>query len=764
MTFRWVQVAIAPLTLLIPLFPGNAWSQPASTSDPLPTLPEVRVEAPPPEAPPPDAPAAAPDAVSPSVPAARSTTLSNRLLEFAYQGSPFGSFDGAPTRLLNGAPTNPFQSPRAYTTLNLPRIQEQAAGTTPELFEGIPGVLIQRTNPGGGSLIIRGRNGNQNLIMIDGVPINDAGWRFSNVQYLNTIDPGLIERIEVLRGPESVLYGSGALGGVVNIVTKSRKDYGQTFDPGVGIISNYSTAATSPYNRLQFQGNFLNLGVYGGGSLYYPGAYYAGEGRTYGESIVGYDQTAADIRLDWRLGDIWTLTFDYQFLRQNDVPRTDRFPSPLVDTTRFTNRPTFINPQEREFGYLRLSGFDENASFLNGLVLTLNLQRRSETEFETTIAERNANNVLVRRATPRRRVSEEEVLFGGVDLRGFTNLSDYHTLTYGTTYYHDTVDASRTERNGAGPVVPIVPTLPPDGEYGQFGLFLMDSLTIFDWLTLNGGVRYSAIEASGTARAGSTSATAPPIFFDRHFANWSWETGAVVRLTDRWNWVASVAEGFRAPNLEDLGANERSTAIGPDSGNVNLALEYGINYETGFRYQGDRISGAVTTYYTDNPSQIVRNFLPGNVSARTNTRGYLQGVELEGALRLTENWSLFSTGTYTTGDDITRREPLRVIPANMILGGRWATRGPRCGLFVETWTEMMAAYDRLNQSDRLDIRIPVGGVPAWQTFNIRGGVDGARLGRLTCGLYNLFNQNYRIVGSGIDATGIDFRVGYEKNF
>lgn len=755
-TKRWVCICGAGL-LAAAVARGQEPSESSNATSQPPTLPEVTVEAPAPET------TTAP-VLETFAPTFDPSRISDQIASFTYEGSPFGDFGGIETGISSGAPLDPFNSPRSITTLDLPRIQERTAGTTPELFEGLPGVLIQRTNPAGGSLIIRGRNGNQNLIMIDGVPINDAGWRFANIQYLNTIDPGVIERIEVLRGPESVLYGSGALGGVVNIVTKSRKDYSQTFDAGLGVITNYSTAATSPYNRLQFQGNFQSLGVFGGGSLYNPGALYAGEGRTYGESIVGYDQGAGDIRLDWKLGDIWTVTFNYQYLRQNDVPRTDRFPTPLVDPARFVNRPTFTNPQEREFGYLRLSGFDESATFLNGLTVTLDLQRRSETEFETTIAERNSQRVLVPRSAPRRRVANEEMVFGGIDIRGFTFLSDRNTLSYGTTYYHDWADASRTQQTGNGPVTRILPTLPPDGEYGQFGVFLMDSHEVFDWLTLNAGVRYSSIHASGTARFGSTDEEEPSIFFDRTFTDWSWETGAVVRLTNNLHWVSSIAKGFRAPNLEDLAADERSTAIGPDSGNINLDIEYGINYETGLKFRGEWLSGGVTTFYTNNPSQIVRNFLPGGITSRANTEGYLLGTEVEGALRLTQTLSLFTTGAYATGDDITRNEPLRSIPPYMTLGGRWASRYRNYGLFFETWTEMMASYDRLSESDRRDIRIPIGGEAAWQTFNLRGGIDTDSYGRLTCGLYNIFDQNYRIVGSGVDATGIDFRVGYELQF
>ncbi len=63
------------------------------------------------------------------------------------------------------------------------------------------------------------------VTLVDGVRLNNSYYRFGPHQYLNTIDPNLIERIEVVRGPTSVLYGSDALGGTINIITRKRADF-----------------------------------------------------------------------------------------------------------------------------------------------------------------------------------------------------------------------------------------------------------------------------------------------------------------------------------------------------------------------------------------------------------------------------------------------------------------------------------------------------------------------------------------------------------
>jgi len=755
--FAWRCGAMALLGGVSLVGPGAARAQP--------TLPEIPVEGPriPKDATPPDQPPEQP----PEPPRDPEQDIPQSIRDFTYSGSPFGQFDFT-TRSLTGSPGSIFNSARSFTTLDQARIAERASGNVPNLLQGIPGVLIQRTQQGGGSLIIRGRNGNQNLIMVDGVPINDAGWRFSNVQYLNTIDPGIIERIEVIRGPEGVLYGSGAVGGVLNIITKSRKDFSHRFGVNGDIITSYGTALHDPYNRVEFTGNFENLGFYAGGSYYSPGQVQAGQGINFPGYATAYNQMAGNMRLDWHADDYWTVTAVYQRLLQNSVPRTDRFALPQLNPTRFVNQPTFTD-NGRDFFYTRLSFYDENACWINGMQLTFDYQRRTEQEQELLLASRNAANRLVGQNT-RLRVFNDEVNYGGLDFRAFTNFSEYHTLTYGMTYRYDTIDSIRLQQTATSvggslrnrPVTQISPNLPPNGRYGQYGVFLMDRFDVTDWWTINLGGRYSLIHAQGTAR---TLAPPPngPVNFDRYFLDWVGEAGSVVKLTDSLNWVASISGGYRAPNLEDLGATEITTAIGPDNGNINLNTERVVNYETGFKGNWDWLQGAATFYYADYPDQIVRRRF-GNNTARGNTVGYIYGPEFEGALFLTKDWSLFSTFSYTFGSDLTLDEPLRVPPLLSVVGTRYAQRRQCWGWFTEGWAEMAGRFNRLGFFDRQDIRIPDGGEAAWQTLNLRVGVDHVDYGQLSLSLLNLFDQNYRVLGSGIDAPGFEFRVGYQLSF
>ena len=161
---------------------------------------------------------------------------------------------------------------------------------------------------------------------------------------------------------------------------------------------------------------------------------------------------------------------------------------------------------------------------------------------------------------------------------------------------------------------------------------------------------------------------------------------------------------------------------------------------------------------------------------RANTRGYLYGTEAEFAALFGDSWSLFGNVSYCFGQDTTvvlpafggfaagRGAPLRVPPVNGILGLRWTQRSPNYGLFAEFWTQMMGDFDHTTPFDATDPRVSRAGEPGWQTLNLRAGIDSPTWGQLSLGLYNLADQHYRILGSGLDAPGFEFRFGYQVSF
>jgi outer membrane cobalamin receptor len=115
--------------------------------------------------------------------------------------------------------SNVFNTAESISILNSKSLSLNSQRNTPELLNEAPGVFIQKTNHGGGSAFLRGLTGNQVLYLIDGIRINNAITRYGPNQYLNTIDRFSIDRLEIVRGSGSVLFGSDAIGGVINMLS-----------------------------------------------------------------------------------------------------------------------------------------------------------------------------------------------------------------------------------------------------------------------------------------------------------------------------------------------------------------------------------------------------------------------------------------------------------------------------------------------------------------------------------------------------------------
>ncbi len=120
-----------------------------------------------------------------------------------------------------GVPTPLADIPAGVTVITRQQIEEHAYNTLPDALQNVPGVHVSQSGgPGGNaSIFIRGTNSNQVLVLRDGMPINDASDTGASFNFgVDTLAD--VERIEIVRGPMASLYGSGAIGGVINLITR----------------------------------------------------------------------------------------------------------------------------------------------------------------------------------------------------------------------------------------------------------------------------------------------------------------------------------------------------------------------------------------------------------------------------------------------------------------------------------------------------------------------------------------------------------------
>ena len=211
------------------------------------------------------------------------------------------------------------------------------------------GVFVQKTNHGGGSPFVRGLTGNQVLLMVDGIRLSNSTFRYGPNQYLATVAPHSIERIEVVRGSGSTLYGSDAIGGVVNVLVRGPRLAGGRTDASAGILLRGMNDGMDRTVRAEAE-------VAGERWALYAGA----DARSFGDLVAGgdlgtqapsaYDERSVDAKALFRASASTLLTFAYQHVHQSDVPRYDQV------AQRGYLRYGF-DPQVRQLAYARSETF-----------------------------------------------------------------------------------------------------------------------------------------------------------------------------------------------------------------------------------------------------------------------------------------------------------------------------------------------------------------------------------------------------------------------
>ena len=236
--------------------------------------------------------------------------------------------------------------PYSVSILSQQRIGEMNARTTPEALMGTNGVFVQKTNHGGGSPFVRGVTGNQTLILVDGIRLNNSTFRYGPNQYLNTIDPFTIQRIEVAKGTGSVQYGTDAIGGVVHILTR---------DP------QFATGKSGVHGRVIGKYMTGNMEKTIRGEANYSGKKFAfitgvvkknfgdlvGGDTTGRQSPSGYDEWSLDMKAKFLLTENIRLTVANQFLQQKNVPVYHKV---LLENFAVNE----MDPQQRLLSYARL--------------------------------------------------------------------------------------------------------------------------------------------------------------------------------------------------------------------------------------------------------------------------------------------------------------------------------------------------------------------------------------------------------------------------
>ncbi len=618
-----------------------------------------------------------------------------------------------------------FNTPEAIELQTAKIIRSRQFRTAPEALAAIPGLFVQKTNHGGGSPFIRGLTGNQTLLLIDGIRLSNATFRYGPNQYFNTIDLFSIEKIEALRGNGSVQYGSDALGGAIQAFSRN-VEFSEKPDLGGSVLLRGATQGMELSSRAEMQHTTKNTAFAGGLSWRKFGDLVGGD-TTGRQSPSGYRELDFDLKGKVALSRTATLILSHQNVRQREVPVFHKVQLENFAINQF-------DPQRRVLSYARLEQ-SLNRGVWKSLTLTTSLHQTEEGRE----SRKNGSTVL--------RYENDQVRSLGAIAQISNGFSKSWSANSGMEIYHDLVNSTRADTDESTGVTASKRGLyPNNATMMSIAAFSLHELDWQKW-HFTAGLRWNTFvvkvkdEAIGAARLVPSALVG---------------NGAVLRKLDRHsNLFASINSGFRTPNIDDLGTLG-IVDFRFETPNYGLKPERSINYQIGYKLQTTKLQGELYVYRNELRNLITR------VKQDTQTmqgyplyqkenagRAYVQGIETAWTYAFARNWSAQGSLTYTFGQNVTANEPMRRIPP---VFGRLAV-----DYVARAWsfgTEVFAAgmQNRLAQGDVEDNRIAKGGTPGWKVLNLHAGYCWHFFSLRVTAL-NLFNADYRTHGSGVNGYG-----------
>ena len=693
--------------------------------------------------------------------------------------------------------------PQRIQVLSKAKIDQLHASTSADILEKSGALYVQKSQFGGGSPIIRGFEANRILLVADNVRMNNAIYRSGHLQNAITLDANLLSHVEVLLGPNSLLYGSDALGGVVHFISKkpglsgspgnSQSElnydlrYGTAakekalhvdFNMGRGKFGMLTSVSISDFNDLRSGANTPKDYPDFGKRLFFAERQ---DGRDtliqnsdpFLQIGTAYQQVDLAQKFRYRCNAFWTFQLNLQYSTTSDIPRYDALiePGQVEESLRWSE--WFYGPQKRTLtsasaDWNKPSRFWDDAKFI---LSTQSIdEERNSRRFQSDIRSQNKERVRVWSATADFTKQLDSILLGSF-------------LKYGVDFTFNKVNSTAKETNlldSTENSVFVLTRYP--GEKAK-----LNSAAVYGVLEnefFEGRLHAEAGIRLGVEKVSMQYSFNPFVIWPREYLEVvnrsvgviTASTGAVFKYRPDLTMRGTLGSAYRNPNIDDQGKiriNNQQIQIP----NLELKPERSFSAEVGIDKKLS-LPGPLTEsrvradfFYTFLSNEVIRQLasLPSGdttiqsegerlrtVANVNGNNARIRGFFFEFDTRIRRDFFFRTNFNYTKGVSVLEdgtSQPSAHIP-------------PFFGLMSLSYnqTKWNARFDLRyngakkienyapNSSDNPELATPEGSL-SWATVNLYFDYKLRDEISLSFGLENIFNKYYRTFSSGVSASG-----------
>ena len=687
--------------------------------------------------------------------------------------------------------------PQKVSKISTQQVRLFQPQTAADLLGSSGEVYIQKSQQGGGSPMIRGFSTNRLLYAVDGVRMNTAIFRSGNLQNVISLDGFAMNSTEVLFGPSSVLYGSDAIGAVMEFVTlKPSFSTDNSSDISGNLTARFSSAnrektihghVNAGFKKLALVTSFTftdfgDLLMGSNGPDEYLRTFYVD--RLEDEDVVidnpdpekqvptGYSQHNFMQKIAYAPAENWQLEYAFHYSRLSEYDRYDR----LIETENGLPRSAEwkYGPQKWDMHVLKTEHRGNN-KFFDNVVLRTYYQR-----FEESRIDRGFNR------TDRRIRTEIVDVYGG-NLDFTRQMSSKSTLNYGLEYVLNNVTSLGSAVNIESGEKFLVSTRYPDSKWQSAAIYALFQHKWTDQLFLQAGARYNHYSLDS-----DFSRNQP--FLNLPFSEASLDDGALTGSaginyspTSTFTLRANLSTAFRAPNVDDIGKifdSEPGSVVVP---NPDLQAEYAWNAETGFsKVFGERFKIDVSVYYTllinamvrrdyqlNGQDSIIYDGTLSQVQAIQNAaEARVYGIQAGAELLLPLKLSLSGNFNFQKGeeelDNGTVSPSRHAAPFFGMARLRYHGEKLELMAYVQFMSERPFSDMPEEEIGKPQLYVPDADgnpyAPGWYTLNFKGMYRWSKMISATLGIENITDQRYRPYSSGLAAPGRNFVAALSFRF